>query len=181
MQEGVFSAPGNVHRDALTFLLGLIDPRKETARVTPPDLQETLPRLLKACHSQQPAELLASLLIENRANQDFGALHDLWTVALRVLDSETLFSAVCSYEGSPEIQAALKLLWPAYNSRSFVLQLEAAQRLEVGDKGLLAKYWYRAGLVDEALRTIESNSKYALLLLEQFAFYGTKFWVPFLA
>ncbi len=88
LQEGVLTNPGNVHRDALAFILRALEPAPSKARVIPGEFISSLPRLIKACDSDNPVQILTGYLKSSRDIQDYQYLKHLWSVCHKVLDPE---------------------------------------------------------------------------------------------
>ncbi len=96
LQEGVLTIPGHVHRDALAFVMKILDLEDDKARVLPKDLLSNLPKLIRSCDSEQPRMRLRALLKHSRGSEDRQALHRLWTTCLNVFDSAEILQEMCS-------------------------------------------------------------------------------------
>jgi hypothetical protein len=172
LQEGVFTAPGNVHREALSFLISSLNPGKTKARLEPKDLVATLPRLICGCDSAQPRRELKTILENSRKLVDRRDLHRLWSVCLQVLSQDDLLDEMKEYAGTSELEAMIKLLWPAEVGLSFANRLDKAGELYSIPADQLARQWFSAGCLDENVRNLASTTRYHWRLFEEFAFNG---------
>ncbi len=172
LQEGVLSTPGHVHRDALSFVIGMLDAESTSIKVEPKGLVNTLPRLISACDSDQPRQQLMQLLERSAAWKDHHDLKQLWSVCNRVFPEADLCIAMSKYQGKASIKAAMEIRWPVEVGKQLLPRLEQT--------GELAKLSYRerneqlffAAASEETFRENPVTSGNHGALVEEFAFQG---------
>src|ERR1019366_8473825 len=173
LQEGILTAPGHVHQEALSFLMQALDPADHRPQNLPPELNKTLPTLFGFGDNEQNWSQLAALLDASVTCVDRQALASLWYVANRTLPTETIWRHAKKYEVADErISGLVQLLWPAEAGLKPGQLLAKEVTNNDGDSIIpdWAEYLYRATFLDDSLTGHSLTKDLHERLFEEFAF-----------
>src|SRR5258708_14857079 len=152
-------------------MLELLDPSDFSARYKPKEMLSSLPSLIKSHDGSQPQAVLVGLLEKAKQCQDRGALWRIWRVANRALPQEQIEQYLFDHTFMNEqLDAAVKLLWPAKTGLNFVNNPRFKALLNGPPRRTRAEYWFRAAFIDSSLTTLDSTPEYHEFLFDQFAF-----------
>lgn len=171
LQEGVLTAPGHVQQDAISFLIAGLDPADPRVRSQPRGMVEAIPDLVASCDSHRPREILLQLFSDALANDDAYAIWRIFKVVQRIVAPAELQRLISQHvTRETDLQARLRLLWPAQSGLDFSPLLEDEPFLFQTPTSEYAKYWFQGALSNSSLTGLSSTPNYHELLVEQFAF-----------
>lgn len=172
LQEGVLSSPGHVHRDALSFVIGTLDAENTSVKVEPKGLVNFLPRLVSACDSDQPKQLLKQLMERSKSWRDHHDLKRLWSVCNRVFSDTDLCVAMATYEGEESIKAAIEIRWPVEDGKKILPKLEEVGEIATLHSRVRSEQLFFAMASEEVFRNRPIAISNHSSLVEEFAFQG---------
>lgn len=171
LQEGVLASPGHVHRDAVSFVLRLIDPTDKTPKNEPRALLTGIPNLVRNCGAQVHTDQLRTFLSSGLAIEDRGALDRLHRVAYKLLDSDFLSKYLSALPATVGLLSAeAHISWPRPEKLDLhELSTRTSFWPSVPDPQWAA-VWFRAVESQQSKACLAATPVYHQLLVEQFTF-----------
>jgi hypothetical protein len=171
LQEGVLSSPGHVHRNAVSFMLRLLNPTDCKPKNEPKALLHAIPSLVRNCGLQQHIGQLQTFLHEGRTSKDRGALEPLHRVAYSLLDSSVCRQHISEFPVDTSlISAEVHIAWPrAEKVDLYELSKSAAFWPDIPNS-TWASVWWRVGRRESLKTNLAGVSAYHRLLVEQFTY-----------
>lgn len=169
LQEGVLTALGHVHADAISFLVLFLDPSNKTPRAEPKGLLTSLPALISSCDGEQPRNTIRNLLGKANHRVDRNALWRLWYVANRSLSSRELREYQLQYTSHRnDLLPLIRLLWPAEAKHEIADEVPGEP--STVPQAVWAESWFQAAFTQPSVTGLDATARYHELLFEQFAF-----------
>jgi hypothetical protein len=171
LQEGVLTSPGHVHRDSISFVLRLLNPRVVIPRNEPRALLSAIPSLISNCSAEVHLNELRTFLSDGSAAADGGALERLHAVAYKLLDGDFLSAYLSTLPARPDVVSAeAHIFWPKLDKVDLCSLSATSTFWPTSPNSIWAEVWLRAALLQSGKTCLAAASTYHHLLTEQFTF-----------
>jgi len=171
MQEGVLSQPRHVYADALSFLLGAVDPREPCGRHEPKELLPALPGLVRAGDFEPHlGQILGTLADGMRVGDEYKSLRILGLVT-QLLDAGAARRTVMAYRvPSLPMLGRVRLLWSLRFGVDLRVDAEDQAFWEDRDGALWARPLWAAAMFDDRATGLRFPPSYHARLVEELVF-----------